>query len=126
FFISPPYRLEGECKQRGNCCYYLLIEAPEEKKEMTIFARIRVWWYTELYGFYFRNISQIVDGKNIRVLSCRYLQKDGRCQHYHLRPLVCREWPRIEYFSRPGILKGCGFRAVPLKPWWRRLFRSKP
>ena len=47
--------------------------------------------------------------KEVYVMGCRYLQKNKRCKHYFLRPMVCRKWPIIEYFGYPKVLKGCGF-----------------
>ena len=39
--------------------------------------------------------------------------KDGSCGQYRLRPQVCRQWPVIEHFGQPKILKGCGFSSSP-------------
>ena len=111
----PPYRLEGACKMRGACCHYLLMELKAGNGELTYFSRLRIWWYTEINGFYFRSFSQVSEGKNLQILSCRYLGKDNKCKHYHLRPGICRRWPRIDHFAVPGILKGCGYRIIKRK-----------
>ena len=109
FIIRPPYRQAGKCLKRGNCCHYILI--PEVKG---ILGKFYYFVNTQILGFYPRYPElHEVDGKNIYVMGCRYLKKDGSCAHYHLRPAVCRQWPRIAYFGPPRILKGCGFRAVP-------------
>ena len=49
-------------------------------------------------------------------MGCRYLREDGSCSEYRLRPQVCRQWPVIEHFGYPKILKGCGFRSNPPFP----------
>lgn len=109
--IRPPYRKVGHCLKRGNCCQYILI--PEAKG---VFGRLYLLLNTQINGFYLRfKESYEYDGEKVMVMGCRYLKKDGSCRHYHLRPTVCRNWPMIEYFGRPRILKGCGFRAVPRK-----------
>jgi len=107
--VRPPYRQEGSCLKRGNCCRFILL--PEAKG---ILGRLNFLLNTELNGFYPRyKEPHEYDGKKIIVMGCRYLKKDGGCAHYHLRPVVCRRWPQIAIFGQPRILKGCGFRAVP-------------
>ena len=74
------------------------------------------FWNTEINGFYLRSKEDYEYEKHrVQVMGCRYLQKDGSCKHYKLRPMVCRKWPVIENFEHPRILKGCGFKAVPRK-----------
>jgi Fe-S-cluster containining protein len=108
-FFKTPYKKEGGCNQRGNCCYYIIIPHPGNW-----FTKLYYFWNTEINGFYPRHPEPLrVDKESVMVMGCRYLQKDGRCGHYRLRPAVCRQWPFIEYFGPPKILKGCGFRAVP-------------
>lgn len=107
--IPPPYKQEGKCKRRGNCCYYIMIREPKG-----IFGRLLYLWNTEINGFYPRRAKPCeYEGNRVMVMGCRYLQKDGSCSHYHLRPIVCRKWPVIEHFGHPKILKGCGFNAIP-------------
>ena len=111
FIISPPYRKEGECLKRGNCCTYILMEDPKG-----ILGKLYRLWNTEINGFYFRLDEPFQYGKKrVRLMGCRYLKKDGSCQHYWLRPEVCRKWPLIEHFGKPRILKGCGYRATKKK-----------
>ena len=49
----------------------------------------------------------------MHVMGCRHLRKDGSCGDYHLRPLICRQWPVIEHFGYPKVLKGCGYASDP-------------
>ena len=108
-FFKTPYKQEGGCTQRGNCCYYILFPAPN-----SWLSKIFYFWNVEINGFYPRDSKPLqVEEDKFMVMGCRYLQQDGRCSHYHLRPSICRTWPQIEYFGRPKILKGCGFKAVP-------------
>jgi Fe-S-cluster containining protein len=77
-------------------------------------GKLYFFFNTQINGFYLRYKEPYeFDGDRVLVMGCRYLNKDGSCQHYHLRPTVCRKWPIIEHFGRPRILKGCGFRAIP-------------
>ncbi len=107
--IRPPYRQEGACKQRGNCCHYILI--PESKG---LIGKLNFFISTQIYGFYLRYQEPYeFDGDKVMVMGCRHLQKNGSCGNYRLRPAVCRKWPVISLFGQPRILKGCGFQAVP-------------
>jgi len=107
--IRPPYKQEGKCLKRGNCCRFILL--PEAKG---ILGRVNFFFQTEINGFYRRyQESHEYDGNKVAVMGCRYLKKNGSCAHHKLRPMVCRRWPVISCFGRPRILKGCGFQAVP-------------
>lgn len=110
--IKPPYQLKGKCQQTGKCCHYIHMDWPQKGKIATFFSYIRLFWNTQFLGFYFRSFA-LMEEKDYetRVMSCRYLQKDGSCKHYRLRPLVCRLWPRQSYFMRPSLFKGCGYRV---------------
>ncbi|MCY3975347.1 MAG: hypothetical protein OXF02_07395 [Simkaniaceae bacterium] len=110
--IRPPFKRVGKCKRRGNCCYYVLIRASKSP-----WGRLFLLWYTQIHGFYMRTSKPYsYEGKEMYVMGCRYLQKGGECGQYRLRPQVCRQWPVIEHFGYPKILKGCGFRSVPPYP----------
>lgn len=109
--VRPPFRQKGHCLQRGNCCHYLLLPEPKG-----ILPRLFYFWFTQVDGFYLRQSEPMEsEGQRVMVMGCRYLRDDGRCAHYRLRPMLCREWPLIEYFGRPRVLKGCGFYAEPRK-----------
>ncbi len=109
--IRPPFKQEGQCLKRGNCCYYILI--PLKKG---LFGRLFYLWNTQILGFY-RRSEEVYEseGKKVGVMGCRYLGDKGQCTRYLLRPMVCRKWPLIEYFGYPRLIKGCGFKAVPRK-----------
>lgn len=106
--IKPPFRQIGACKKRGNCCQYILLKEPKG-----LFGKLDLFWNTEINGFYLRGRQTYeCEGERMVLMGCRYLKKDGSCGHYHFRPLICRQWPIIEHFGFPRLLKGCGFRAV--------------
>jgi hypothetical protein len=110
--VPPPFKQVGKCKQRGNCCHYILMPQPKG-----ILEKVFYFWHTQVNGFYLRRQEPVEsEGNAMVVMGCRYLQKNGKCGHYRLRPMFCRQWPRIEYFGFPRILKGCGFRAELKKP----------
>jgi hypothetical protein len=110
--IKPPFRQVGSCLKRGNCCHYILLPEPEG-----ILGKLNYVLNMQINGFYPRYPeAHEYDGERVIVMGCRYLQKDGKCKHYRLRPAVCRKWPVIEHFGRPRVLKGCGFKPIPRQP----------
>jgi Fe-S-cluster containining protein len=113
FFYRPRYKIEGGCKKRGACCQFIHMDWPQKK--LSFLMKLRVFWTTEVLGFYFRDFEFMEDKVLTKVMSCRYLKKDGRCKHYFLRPQICRDWPKRPYFKKPVLLKGCGFKAIPRK-----------
>lgn len=107
--IRPPFKRVGKCKRRGNCCHYVLIAHSDKW-----IGRLFYLWYTQFLGFYKRvSEPQTYEGKKMHVMGCRHLKKDGSCGDYHLRPLICRQWPVIEHFGYPKVLKGCGYASDP-------------
>lgn len=110
--IRPPYKQVGKCKKRGNCCHYILIRGSKYFP-----AWLDLFWHTQINGFFRRDKrAHDYNGMKMYVMGCRHLKKDGSCGSYRLRPMICRTWPRIEYFGYPQVLKGCGFKAVLRKP----------
>ena len=80
----------------------------------SIIGRLFYFWYTQILGFYKRiDEPMVYEGRKMYVMGCRHLRNDGSCGDYHLRPLICRQWPVIEHFGFPKVLKGCGFKSNP-------------
>lgn len=110
-FFKSRYKIVGGCKKRGNCCRFIHMGWPDEKKKLTLFTKIYVFWQTEVLGFYFRDFSFMEDNQLTKVMSCRYLSEKGVCKHYRLRPGICRNWPKKHLIHKPHLLKGCGFQV---------------
>ncbi|MBT3394064.1 MAG: hypothetical protein HN411_03010 [Waddliaceae bacterium] len=103
--VRPPRRKTGKCARCGKCCHYILITAPR-----SFLGKGHLVWNTQVNGFYLRNTDPVdVDGEKMLVVSCRYLMKNGKCGCHILRPLVCRQWPRIERFGKEQITEGCSY-----------------
>lgn len=107
--FKPKYKIVGTCKKRGECCQFIHMGWPSKKKQFSLFTRLYLFWQTQVLGFYFRDFDFIEEGELTRVMSCRYLSKQGTCSHYRLRPGICRNWPKRHSVHRPHVLKGCGF-----------------
>ena len=109
--VRPPFKRAGKCKKRGNCCYYITM-----RKRKGILGKLQMIWALEVNGFYKRYPQPFFEnGQELYVLGCRYLKKNGQCAHYFFRPTICREWPIIEYFGYPKLLKDCGYYPKALK-----------
>jgi|GEM_PF-469976 len=107
-FIRPPFKKTGECKKRGNCCYYITM-----RKRRGIADKLQRFWMMQVHSFFLREKETFSEGGNeYYLLGCSNLQKDGKCSQYKLRPSICREWPIIEIFGYPKLLKGCGYWFV--------------
>jgi Fe-S-cluster containining protein len=120
-FFSPPFIQVGECKKRGNCCYYVLIP----KQKIKIINSLQNFWVTQINGFFFRGQYVLGEkGKKWRVMGCRYLKKNGSCGQHFFRPSICRNWPAIENFSIPRYLKGCGFKALVKDEKYKELLQQ--
>lgn len=110
--VRTPFKKRGKCLKRGNCCHYVLIEYSHR-----LLGRLFYFWYTQVHGFYLRDQRlHIYEGKLMYVMGCRHLRPDGKCAQYRLRPLMCRQWPLIERFGFPRVLRGCGFYSDPPYP----------
>lgn len=109
--IRPPLVKTGACKKRGNCCYYITV-----KKEKGVLDFLSRFWMEQVHGFYLREQEPtLINDKEYYVMGCRYLKEDGSCGQYTLRPMICREWPKVEIFGHPQILKGCGYSFAARK-----------
>lgn len=110
--IRPPLVRTGSCKQRGNCCYFITVR--KEKGALDVLSR---FWMQQVHGFYLREKKTYeINGRAYYVMGCRYLQKNGSCGQYRVRPMICREWPKVEIFGHPQILKGCGYSFKARNP----------
>jgi len=113
--FRPRWRLTGSCQRTGGCCRYI---SQHTSSGGLLFGRaadrLLRWWATEVSGFYVRDFD-VVDGEQagVVVYSCRHLTVAGTCSNYALRPTLCRLWPRVDFFSKPSLLKGCGYSATP-------------
>lgn len=114
--LRPRWRLTGGCQRTGQCCRYITQHASSGGAFIGRRAdRLLRWWATEVNGFYVRDFDvSDVDSERpaVIVYSCRYLTREGSCRNYALRPALCRTWPRVDFFTKPQLHKGCGFDVV--------------
>jgi Fe-S-cluster containining protein len=112
FFISTNYSLKGDCIQCGKCCEEILIEWPKYLDYIPFLKSLYSWWLRDINGFYFfYNEFEEIDEQQFRTVKCRYLS-NNKCRHYFLRPMICRQYPKMDHFKYPHLFEKCGYRVV--------------
>ena len=106
--VRPDFLLQGECLRCGACCEHIVGDPPKFIKHTKLLS---------LYLAYHRLAHRFRPthrGPNGEVIfSCGHLQDDGRCGIYRFRPLICRNYPVIPYYSVPGLLPDCTYSVAP-------------
>lgn len=118
--IQPPFQRTGSCSKRGNCCYYITM-----RKRRGIMNWFQRFWMFQVHSFFQREKEVFREGKHeYYLLGCSNLKKDGTCKEYKIRPIICREWPIIEIFGYPKILKGCGYWFISKKKEYQHVVQQ--
>jgi len=106
--VRPDFVVQGECLRCGACCEHIVGDPPKLIKNTKLLA---------LYLAYHRVAHRFRPthrGPNGEVIfSCGHLQNDGRCGIYRFRPLICRNYPVVPYYSVPGLLPDCTYTVAP-------------
>ena len=100
------YRLEGKCRQCGNCCREIILTMTPAQSKSRLFTSLSVRWIAWLFDFILLRVDQ--DHHSL-VFTCEHLTPEGKCGNYFWRPNVCRNYPLVDYFDEPKTLPGCGF-----------------
>lgn len=120
----PQFRVEGSCKQTGNCCKNLiLVNGRSPIRTIREFNRIK-----KRISHYSMFIPKAEPGKDgLLRFSCSNLGGDNRCKIYEDRPNMCRRYPDPNVLSRGkgGLLPGCGYHLIPLNNFEDSLKKAK-
>jgi len=109
-FFKSYWKLEGKCKQCGNCCKEILLKMTPRQISSKFFTNLAIRWITWLFDF----ILLRVDYENgYLAFTCKHVSSDGKCGNYFWRPSVCRNYPLVDYFKQPCVLPGCGYLPKP-------------
>ena len=93
FFEGTP--LHFECTGCGDCCvatdgYYVYLDRDEAEAIRTSLG-LSAGWFRRRY------LDRLADGELVAASEadgrCVFLQADGRCRVYSVRPLQCRTYP---------------------------------
>jgi hypothetical protein len=104
----PKYVLAGSCQRRGACCTQIVADPPQALKDRPKLLALFAGMHRVLHNFHV--VGRGPEGQLI--FRCHYIQTDGRCGIYRLRPRLCRTYPLLPYFTAPRLLPGCGYRVV--------------
>ena len=111
---EPAFKLGGNCQLCAACC-----EEPSVQLSATTyrFPRLRgliIRWHKYVNGF---ELKRLESQQKVLVFRCTHFDPDSRrCDSYHTRPGMCRDYPRnLLYHQRPEFLPGCGYSAINKK-----------
>ena len=107
---SAPTKIEGACKQSGNCCRNLILVHRGKPIDSHDGFRHMAAGDREARMFVPR---ESISPDGLLRFSCKNLGSDNRCAIYATRPQMCREYPSASMFERGGsLLSGCGYRVA--------------
>lgn len=103
------WRLDGKCKKCGRCCREIHLKIEPRLLGNQFTKELVVRWISWLFCFYLIKIDY---ERNYLVFGCRNLKPDGTCNDYRWRANVCRNYPLVDYFEKPVLFEGCGYKAA--------------
>lgn len=108
---SPTWQLTDACKGCARCC-----EAPTLTIDPTLFylALLRrpfVWWQRVVNGFDL--VEADAEALSLTFRCAHFDWTARRCDSYHSRPGVCRDYPRALLDQAwPELFESCGHRVL--------------
>ena len=111
---EPHYSLHGSCNDCGRCCENPTIRAPMPIIYFKLTRYIFLGWQRRVNGF-----IHIATNRKLRLITfkCTHWQSDQqRCDSYHTRPGMCRDYPyNLLFAARPNFFLECGYRPLDLQ-----------
>lgn len=106
-----PYRLGGQCRLCAKCCEAPTIQTSAWTFRVPFLRRLFLAWHRRINGF------ELVEAHSLSqmfVFRCTHFDTaTRRCDSYHSRPGMCRDYPRLLLWEpHAPLLPGCGYRAV--------------
>ncbi len=106
-----PYELGGACVLCAKCCEAPGIQVGVLTWYVPLFRTVFLLWHRHVNGFEMVEKSRV---DRAFIFRCTHFDsKTRRCDSYHSRPGMCRDYPRalLEQAS-PEFFDGCGFKPV--------------
>lgn len=106
-----PYELGGACVLCAKCCEAPGIQLGRVLWYFPLLQRAFLLWHRHVNGFEMVEKSRADRGFIFR---CTHFDpKTRRCDSYHSRPGMCRDYPRaLLEQANPELFEGCGFKPV--------------
>lgn len=98
------YIVTGSCKQCAECCKQIHSYGMKNEKDLKIMQFI--------LPHYKRFFIKGKDENGELILSCKYLDKNGKCSVYEKRPNICRNYPYNSVNFNGKMFATCGYKVV--------------
>lgn len=105
------YDLGGACIGCAKCCEAPGIQVGFFTWHLPLFRRVFLLWHRHVNGF---ELIETRRAERAFVFRCTHFDTGTRrCDSYHSRPGMCRDYPRVLLEqANPELFDGCGFKAV--------------
>jgi Fe-S-cluster containining protein len=106
-----PYDLGGACVLCARCCEAPAIQVSAVTWYFPLIRRTFLLWHRLVNGFELVERSRPA---RLFVFRCTHFDAlTRRCDSYHSRPGMCRDYPRaLMEQADPPLFEGCGFKPV--------------
>lgn len=106
-----PYELGGACALCAKCCEAPAIQVGFLVWHLPLLRRLFLRWHRHVNGF---ELVERTRPDRAFVFRCSHFDRETRrCDSYHSRPGMCRDYPRgLMEQASPELLPGCGFKPV--------------
>ena len=106
-----PYELGGSCIRCAKCCEAPGIRVGVLTWYLPLLQRIFLLWHRHVNGF-----EMVEKSRTDRafLFRCTHFDRETRrCDSYHSRPGMCRDYPRaLLEQANPELFEGCGFKPL--------------
>ncbi len=106
-----PHELGGACVLCAKCCEAPGIQVGSFTWYLPLFQKILLSWHKRVNGFELVEKSRAA---RALIFRCTHFDpKTRRCDSYHSRPGMCRDYPRaLLEQANPELFEGCGFKPL--------------
>lgn len=107
----PGYRLAGECRSCAKCCERPSIRGGLATWYLPPLRRLFLGWQRHVNGF---ELIEADEDAHAFVFRCSHFDwATRRCDSYHSRPFMCRDYPRALLAQPwPDLFPECGHRPI--------------
>lgn len=105
------YELGGACALCAKCCEAPAIQVSFVTWHFPLIRRLFLLWHRHVNGFELVEKSR---RERAFIFRCTHFDRESRrCDSYHSRPGMCRDYPRgLMEQANPELFPGCGFKPL--------------